>query len=263
MLGKLLKYEIKACGRTFIPIYIAILVMSFANAIFINTQMFDVSVISSFVLVGLFISLGVLTIVLIIQRFKKNLLEDEGYLMFTLPVNTRSLVLSKLISSIIYVFLSGIVALISFQIIALIMASQIVGGNNIPLILEGYNSIFKFVFSDDNWKGILWILLLFLISYSSFILTIYTSISMGQLPKLNKHRNIAAFVAFFIINIIVSSVQDIVVNMTGVSYENLPIGDGGVLTLGTSYGVIGFDIMIVIILFIATTYILDKKLNLE
>lgn len=37
MLGKLLKYELKASGRIFIPLYIAILIVAVFNGIFMNT----------------------------------------------------------------------------------------------------------------------------------------------------------------------------------------------------------------------------------
>ena len=38
MLGKLLKYELKASGRIFIPLYIAILIVAVFNGIFMNTS---------------------------------------------------------------------------------------------------------------------------------------------------------------------------------------------------------------------------------
>ncbi len=103
MLGKLVKYELKACGRIFVPLYISILVVAAIIGMFSNTQILQVPTILMFVLMALFIALVVMTVVLILQRFKKNLLEDEGYLMFTLPVSTKSLILSKYLTSLIYI----------------------------------------------------------------------------------------------------------------------------------------------------------------
>ena len=88
MLGKLLKYELKATSRVFIPLYIAILVVSIVNGLSLNLEILNIQGLATIVLMCLFISLFVITIVVTIQRFNKNLLKDEGYLMFTLPVNS-------------------------------------------------------------------------------------------------------------------------------------------------------------------------------
>ena len=111
MLGKLMKYELKACGRIFVPLYVAILVVAAIIGVFSNTESFQVASILIFILMALFIGLMVVTIVLIIQRFKKSLLEDEGYLMFTLPVSIKNLILSKYLTSLIYIILSTIITI--------------------------------------------------------------------------------------------------------------------------------------------------------
>ncbi|MEG2407137.1 MAG: ABC-2 transporter permease, partial [Clostridiales bacterium] len=120
MLGKLLKYELKSTARTFIPLYAAILVVAIVNGFTVGTEMFEIQGIATLILGGLMVALFVITIVVIIQRFKKNLLEDEGYLMFTLPVSPKMLVLSKYIVSLIWAILSGIVAVGAFLLVILI-----------------------------------------------------------------------------------------------------------------------------------------------
>lgn len=54
MLGKLLKYELKASGRIFIPLYIAILIVAVFNGIFMNTNILQVQGIGILVLTSLF-----------------------------------------------------------------------------------------------------------------------------------------------------------------------------------------------------------------
>ena len=146
MLGKLMKYEFKAWGRVFFPLYIGILFLAIANGVSIGSSLKDeggammdpnalnTQSILTLVLVALFVALFVITIVLTIQRFKKNLLDDEGYLMFTLPVKSSSLILSKFLVALIYAIISGIVAILSFTIIGLI-------GGNISLkeLIELFN----------------------------------------------------------------------------------------------------------------------------
>ena len=42
MLGKLLKYELKATSRVFVPLYIAILVVSIVNGLSLNLEIFNI-----------------------------------------------------------------------------------------------------------------------------------------------------------------------------------------------------------------------------
>ena len=51
----------------------------------------------------LFFGIMVVSLVVVIQRFYKSLLGDEGYLMFTLPVETWKLVMSKLLVAIFWI----------------------------------------------------------------------------------------------------------------------------------------------------------------
>lgn len=254
MLGKLLKYELKASGRTFIPLYIAILVVAVFNGIFINTDIFQIQGIGILVLMSLFMALGVLTIVVTIQRFRKNLLGDEGYLMFTLPVSTSSLILSKCITALIYAVLSFIVAMFTFGMLMLFSAS----GIHLPEFLDFFNTVFTK--GSEYFLDVLLFSVTMLISYSSFILLLYTSISMGQLPRFNKHRNIVAFVSFIAINIVISSVGNAIERIlphkdTNMIYHFYQSPHFALAMLGS--------IAVVVILFFATKYILDKKLNLE
>ena len=93
MLGKLLKYEFKATGRLLTPLYAAILIASFVGGFGLDQLVMTelASVIFLMVYTGLFIALFVMTLILIIQRFNHNLLKEEGYLMFTLPVTPTTL----------------------------------------------------------------------------------------------------------------------------------------------------------------------------
>ena len=52
-------------------------------------------VFSLVVIVAVIVAIFVMNVIIVIQRFWNGLLQEEGYLMFTLPVTTRSLILSK------------------------------------------------------------------------------------------------------------------------------------------------------------------------
>ncbi|KMT22766.1 hypothetical protein [Clostridium cylindrosporum] len=258
MLGKLLKHELKATSRTFIPLYIAIIVVSLLNGLFLNpnNQITRIQGIGVLLLVGLFVALGVVTIVVTVQRFNKNLLGDEGYLMFTLPVSPKMLLLSKTIVSTIWCVLSGITAMISFFIIG--MSFAIKSGGFKELNLDLLWSELKKVFLTEAFGNTLLVgmelLGLMILSYVVFILIIYLSISVGQLPVFNKRRKLASFIGFFIINIIINYVVILLsgyISTLAYTIQNIMV---------VSYLV---NITAGVILFFGTSYILEKKLNLE
>ena len=68
--------------------------------------------------IGSLIALIILTYVLVIRRFYVNMVRDEGYLSLTLPVSTRMHMLSKLLSGIFFILLTGAVLVVGFMIVA-------------------------------------------------------------------------------------------------------------------------------------------------
>ena len=268
MLGKLLKYELKATSRVFIPLYIAILVVSIVNGLSLNLEIFNIQGLATIVLMCLFISLFVITIVVTIQRFNKNLLKDEGYLMFTLPVSSKHLVLSKYLTSLIWTFLSFVVAFLSFTIIFMIPTYKYF---DFSYFINEFNLLFSNMLNLNILGQFLKIILLMIISYTIFIFNVYLALSVGQLPIFNRFRNVSSFIGFLVINLLISYAQNIVslfvndasVNIEAIDNINYAINSvTSIVSKGLNIAIV-INIIIILVLFFATTYILDKKLNLE
>ena len=264
MLGKLLKYELKATSRVFIPLYIAILVVSIVNGLSLNLEIFNIQGLATIILMCLFISLFVITIVVTIQRFNKNLLKDEGYLMFTLPVSSKYLVLSKYLTSLIWTFLSFVVAFLSFTIIFMIPTYKYF---DFSYFINEFNLLFSNMLNLNILGQFLKIILLMIISYTIFIFNVYLALSVGQLPIFNRYRNISSFIGFLVINLLISYVQNIVdnafVNIEAIDNINYAINSvTSIVSKGLNIAIV-INLIIILVLFFATTYILDKKLNLE
>ncbi|MEF9990536.1 MAG: ABC transporter permease [Romboutsia sp.] len=263
MLGKLLKYELKANVRIFIPLYIAILSVSIINGFSLSTELFQMQNIATFILVGLMVALAVITIVLIVQRFNKNLLGDEGYLMFTLPVSSRKLILSKFISSLIWSVCSVIVAMLSFMLITMIVGRGEIRISDYINIIKEFIQIISI---NSFWLLLLEIAFMMFCTYSIFVFTVYLALSMGQLPIFNKFRNGASLVSFFVINVVISSIQNSIINIViGAKIDEYINQYNDVFGTISQVLPIGIIVLLItgIILFICTSYILDKKLNLE
>ncbi len=215
MLFKLLKYEIKASGRTLIPLYIGILALSVVIGLafsgLVNQVQYNGFLFSAFeeagtlsgllmlLLFALYIALGVLTILSIIQRFNNNLLGDEGFLMFTLPVKSTTLLLSKLLAAMCWVVLAGFIGFLSMSIIVamiLIFTPEFNFFNELAYLWEAVIENITF----EKISLMLKSLVLSLLDLCGVILTAYWAMMIGQLQKFANHRIIVSFVAFFVIN---------------------------------------------------------------
>lgn len=222
MLFKLMKYEIKASARTLVPLYIAILVLSAVLAVGFSGILFD-TVLSkkentffgllSLLLFGLYVALGVLTILSVIQRFNNNLLGDEGYLMFTLPIKSTTLLTSKLLAAMFWSIMAGVIGFLSMTLmfgIAMLMIPEIDFWNEVTYMLR---HITVWI-SGDEWLLLFKLALLSIVSLSASILTAYLAMMIGQLQKFANHRIVVSFIAFFVIgwlyNLITSPIAHLV-----------------------------------------------------
>ena len=125
MLRKLLKHEFRATGRIMLPMYLILLVTAvgsnFAGRRMMGSQSNILNVLAvlivmafGFAIAGVF----VMAFVLMIQRFYKNLLQDEGYLMFTLPVSVHQHIWSKLIVSAVWFIVTVLAVVLAGMIVA-------------------------------------------------------------------------------------------------------------------------------------------------
>lgn len=123
MLRKLLKHEFRATARIMLPMYLVLLVTAMGSNLagrgMLDSRSKILSILGTLIVMAFgFAICGVLlmSFVLMIQRFYKNLLQDEGYLMFTLPVSVHQHIWSKLIVSAVW-FAATILAVIAASLI--------------------------------------------------------------------------------------------------------------------------------------------------
>lgn len=266
MLTKLLKYEIKATARLFIPLYLALIIMAGVNRIFpmitvgaIYNSLFGniTAAISMTVYVTLMIGIFVMTVIVLVQRFYKNLLGNEGYLMFTLPVASWKHIMNKLIIAMMWIVVSGILAVISIFIITPYNEiSQIL--KQLPKLMEEIWSYFGAKFILLGFEGII----LGILGLASVILVVYTAIALGHL--FNKHKLLASFGMYVVLGIInqaVIALYAIVIDKIFILEDN-PINNFSDLQVAIISMLVYF-IAITIGHFALTRYVLKNKLNLE
>lgn len=267
MLRKLLKYEFKGNGRVMLPFYGLILVLAVITKVFngINIQEFSTLGQIAFGIVAFsygltMASIMLLTAFLIIQRFAKTVYGDEGYLTHTLPVKSRDIIISKTVSAIAWIALSGIVAVVSVGIIAYY-----------PDVFRDVKTAYGYLVEEMGSPALMQIFIMLdymamasVLAVISGIMMVYMSISIGQLFKKKLMGSIAAFLG-------VSFISSIAVGFIG----NSPIGDiVNELMIGDPTGIISgmnmlmlfssvYYVVKIAIYYMVTNYLMTKKLNLE
>ncbi len=263
MLGNLMKYEIQATRRIFLPLYGLILVFTCINKIFIVANYQKLSGLAAMpfwitmmVYVLLIAALFIMTLVVLIQRFQKNLLGDEGYLSFTLPVRTHTHLDAKMIVTVMWTVLSLLVAVLSVFLLA-------VDSNVMQAIGEGWAGFLREIAPyGASFYGILAEgIVLVLLVIAKETLHIYFSIAVGNFSS--KHKLLAAFGVFVGVSVVEQIVVSLIVN-ADVQTQAL-VGSG--FTVATAAAVLGFLIAYTLVFgglyYFLTEWILGKKLNLE
>lgn len=280
MLGKLLKYELKSTSRLMGVLYLAVLVVAAVvgfiarGTIWQATQGNAIAVVVSGLIYALLImTLMIVTVVMILQRFYKNLLKGEGYLMHTLPVPTWMLVASKTISSLIWVLLSTITLIVSVFVLVL---TSVVGSGNLFALDWGsfpWGDFFK-VFQESAGQIILTIVAAIL-QIIRIILLVYTAMAIGAAAKRHKvFYSVLTFIVILIIIAIIGTVTniDLIDLLSGSTAVNTS-GIGMTVEAGNELAGVGYmrllasqcitDAIYSVVFFFVTTWFLKNKLNLE
>ncbi len=259
MLGKLIKYEFKATGRVFLPLFGALLIVAIVSRLFMTLRFQTPMIIGIVLSVIMIVAIFVITLIITLQRFYRNLLTNEGYLMFTLPVNTDSLIWSKLIVASIWNILSLVIVGIAISIMAIseFSLSDALQAFRELLITTGIGGGALAAFIVE-------FIILMVTALLSGILMFYACMSVSLLT--NKHRVLFAFAAYLVFSTIGQIITGIAAAV--ISQTNLPdivmnywelitqIHAGQLFT-------IAINIVTGVIFYILSRYMLKNKLNLE
>lgn len=282
MLGKLLKHEFTATGRIMLPVLgaltaavlLANMVLRFGDAL---AERFHL-ILALFVLVTALaviavIAAEIMSIIIMVHRFYKNLLGQEGYLMHTLPVNVHQLVWSKLIVSAVWILVTNVVI-----ILLGLLSLTVIGRLNLGEIFRAFPSWRQIVaalgyygVSEGSVMAIVVesVLLIFLSIFST-CLHFYAAMALGHMFSNNK---VLMSVVFFIgINVVFSILSSVL--MVGLQFGlpgspfSMAMNQSGTPQellnyMNTVYGsALILQLAQVVLMYVATVLGLKKKLNL-
>ncbi len=205
MLGCLIKHEFRATGRRMLPaLGVLALLGLLAN---LSIRILDsgfggtpLRLLLTLFVIAFFVGMiaaWIMALVLMISRFYRNLLGDEGYLMFTLPTDAHALIWSKLIVSTVW-FLAA--ALTIFLLIVLTGANlSQMSGADFELIFRGMGEGLEILRSLGVTNGSLVLLgvqfvAAMVLASLTTCLQFYAAMGLGQMS--DEHKVLWSVLAF-------------------------------------------------------------------
>lgn len=283
MLGKLIKYDLKSMSKTFIPVWILSpvigLLLSFTargiievgesggSAVMNTFQLTSsgiVSAIMGLLFLGLMVGLFVMTLMFVIQRFWNGLLKEEGYLMFTLPVETWKLIVSKAVTATLVTCISTVIGIFSCT---LLMAASVAE------MIDMLGAEFRFLFGQIIGEigalrlsvMIVLVLILSVLSVAEGIYEIYAAMALGQL--LQTHRVLGACIWFIGFNIVLSTITGLISSIMNIICPNgflyYTSYSGNIYGFGNLLVLMIVTVIELLVFHLITERVLATRLNLE
>lgn len=216
MTGRLIKYEFKSGIKILAAIWAALIMsavlISIMNSLTVNVfadkdhSLFGtiMEIVPAMFYGALFLSLVFATIGIVILRFYKGILGDEGYLMNTLPVKPWQLIMSKGAVALIFTMIGIIIAAVSILIIG--------GMGDYSHMISDLKLLFAEVAKKPEW--ILFTveaLIIVALSVLKSIYQVYAALSIGQLT--DKHRILCSVGAYIGISIVLTILAVLLANV--------------------------------------------------
>lgn len=262
MLGKLIKYELKATSRFFMPLFLAVLIMTPVTRMLYSLDFFRgyLSIIPGFfsVLYALLLAAtAVVSFVIVIYRFYRNMVTDEGYLMHTLPVKPSLHIWSKTIVACFWTIVSMIVVLLSLFVFFITPERM---RDLTEFLSQALHETIGLFGQKVYILLLVELIIMCVLSLICNIFYIYASITIGHV--ISRHKIIGAFAAAVVLNII-SQVLGMLILIPIVFLSDRNMNNPYIITSVLFPCTIVLSLILTIGYFLCTNYILTKKLNLE
>jgi len=262
MLKKLMKYEFMATGRVFLPLYAALLFIAVVNRFISKLNMPAPSVIGVALSIILIVGIIALLVILTLQRFRSNLMSDEGYLMLTLPVRADQLILSKLFTAAVWCFASVCVVAGSIMVMAM-------PGVEFQDVVRFFSNIYT-RFTMQPLQSVVYaaeLAVTAILGLLSWLLLLYACLSLSMF--VNRRRILFAFGAFIVISSVMQTIAATIVSIASslVKREALAGLFAGMSVHGWAQTILAFiivaEVIACVVFYFTSRYMLKNRLNLQ
>lgn len=231
------------------------------------------------VYVSVILAIAVLCFVNTVQRFCRNLLGREGYLMHTLPVTETQLILSKLLTSMVWVLCSGLVGVVCITVMVSIgvLDAEVLG----TLSWDRWKQLWQMLYGElgaEFWVAMVWTILINLARLASLILCVYAACMIAH--QFKKQTMVAGILAFIGMNIVENQIDKLLGTndaalFVDVTYKLVDVSNGSEGTPVMHYMTAAFGqgasclfcfvftAAIAAVYFFLTRWLMKHKLNLE
>ena len=274
MLRKLLKHEFRATGRIMLPLYLILLATAiganFSTRGLLETDLKVLDLLGGLLVMAFavaIIAVCVMSMVVMVQRFYKNLLQDEGYVMMTLPVSVHQQVWSKLIVSAVWFALTIVMVCLACLIMAfdVELVQQIAAGFR-ELFQEIYRNLSTY-YAINGTAIVAEFLVLCFVGCCAMCLQFYAALAIGH--SFPNHKMAWSVLWFFLIQFIMQFLGGMGIMLLDESwFHHLLLGwtDNISAMASVHLGMVTVILGEVVYgagFYILTTYFLKKRLNLE
>ncbi|MBP2031882.1 hypothetical protein J2Z42_000547 [Clostridium algifaecis] len=255
---KLVKYDLMSYYKDFLIMVCSVLLLNLALCtrigVWKSDAIFSVSLLISF-------AASVVTIIWNLKVFSRDIYEDSGYLLFTLPKSGYSILASKIITSILQCLIVAVtMIIITFLWVELLKVTS-------GFVLNT-REVFNFVIKNTSISFLIFIILGSLVSYILFLLTVYLAITLSKVAiKNRKLGKFGSFVIFVILVIIQSKLADSLANIFPQSF--VLHASSGRNAIEYANSIVNINIAVVILaiafmagMFYAASYLIENKLDL-
>ena len=270
MLSKLLKHEFRATGRIMGPLYLVLLATSVGMRV--SLQLLNHTDSRLLRMLGGVLAMAYVVAILgvcfaafglMIQRFYRSLLTDEGYLMFTLPVSVHQHIWSKLIVSTVWFLATGAAVMVSMLVMS-------VDGTFLPAFIQEIGYVFDAMTAYYALNGtaiVLEFAALCFLGCVAFALQFYAAMAVGySRPNHKMAWSVAFFFLFQFAAQILGTTALVVLDESPLHHllMNVDIHITPMLGIHIGMGIMIVGVVIYGAIFYAVTaYFLKRHLNLE
>ena len=208
------------------------------------------------------VATGAITALLMIYRFYKNYMTDEGYLMFTLPVNRHQLIWAKLLSALLYTAASAVAVTLSILLVLLPIADWSGFWGDLGELLSSITESLHF--GVPGPLLLLWIAVLAILTVFSGFLMVYAAIALGH--SFSNHKILLSVVFYIGFGIAVQTILS-VVTAAGIRIDVDPDfwadPPAAALLSYVIWGTAAWSVLECAAYYILTLLTLKKRLNLQ
>ncbi len=266
MLGKLMKYELRATSRTMLPILgVMLLVSGLANLAvrWMNTDRLPaaLSVILGLSMVAFIlglISLGAITVFVMVARFRNNLLRSEGYITHTLPVSVHAQIWSKVLTAALW-YAAAIVTIV-LSVVLLVLDVDFIRG-----LTDALGDILRLFTDFNNVEVLVELLVILFLESVAMSLMIFAALSVGHSFSSRKMlASVGVFILFAVLTQVVSGVRVSMVPDAGLAAGTETAARGFMESWRITCGHLALGAIVSGgIYYLITAWFLKNRLNLE